>query len=194
MTPEQKALRNAHRRASYANNPYSRVEQNRRYKEKHREKVLEKARAYAKQKRLAEGGAARAKDKERREANKPEIYERTRRWYQQHPEYVNEYRLRRLEAHLLKSAKSRAKTYDIPFDITEADIVIPDICPALGIPLDRAGKKGVFNSLTLDKIIPELGYVRGNVQVVSCRANRLKSDATAEELEALAAYVRRVRP
>lgn len=38
---------------------------------------------------------------------------------------------------------------------------------------------------SLDKIIPKLGYVKGNVWVVSNKANRIKSNATIEELELL---------
>ncbi len=41
------------------------------------------------------------------------------------------------------------------------------------------------DSPSLDKIIPKLGYVKGNVWVVSNKANRIKSNATIEELELL---------
>jgi hypothetical protein len=44
-------------------------------------------------------------------------------------------------------------------------------------------------SPTLDKIIPELGYVRGNIAVISHRANRIKSDATLAEVLKLAAWL-----
>jgi hypothetical protein len=72
-----------------------------------------------------------------------------------------------------------------------ADIVIPEVCPVLGIPMFRSkGKVGVKDhSPTLDKLIPELGYVSGNVYVISSRANRIKTDATRSELQAVLAYV-----
>lgn len=35
---------------------------------------------------------------------------------------------------------------------------------------------------TLDRIIPKLGYVPGNVIIVSARANRIRNDATVDEL------------
>lgn len=45
---------------------------------------------------------------------------------------------------------------------------------------------GIQNdSPTIDKIIPNLGYVKGNVWVISAKANRMKSNATVEELELL---------
>lgn len=36
---------------------------------------------------------------------------------------------------LLHSARKRSKTKSIPFDIDENDIVVPDICPILQVPL-----------------------------------------------------------
>ena len=44
---------------------------------------------------------------------------------------------------------------------------------------------------SLDCIIPELGYVPGNVAVISRRANTIKNDATIEELELVLAYMKR---
>ena len=37
------------------------------------------------------------------------------------------------------------------------------------------------NSPTLDKFIPSKGYVKGNVQIISWRANSLKSDGSPDE-------------
>lgn len=88
---------------------------------------------------------------------------------------------------MLANAKARAKANEIPFSITIADVVIPDVCPVLGIPIRTKG--GRENAPSLDKVIPSLGYTTGNVRVISMRANRLKSDATPEELRALAEYV-----
>ena len=96
--------------------------------------------------------------------------------------------------HLLSLAKFRAKKQGIPFDLTVEDITIPEFCPILGIKLESGRGKGLLRSDTipsLDKIRPELGYVRGNVWVISWRANRLKSDASAEELELIVSALRR---
>ena len=87
---------------------------------------------------------------------------------------------------LFTSAKSRAKKFNLPFTLTHKDIVVPTHCPALGLPLDFSSKEC---TPTLDRIIPALGYVAGNIAVISWRANRLKSDATSEELQKLRAYV-----
>lgn len=91
---------------------------------------------------------------------------------------------------LRQNAHTRAKIQNVPFDITLDDIVIPDRCPVLGIPMQTNEGAMKENSYTLDKIIPEKGYVKGNVQVISMRANRLKNDATVAELEAILDYMK----
>jgi hypothetical protein len=45
------------------------------------------------------------------------------------------------------------------------------------------------NTSSLDKIIPELGYVKGNVQWLSQKANTMKSNATRTELENFAQWI-----
>lgn len=91
---------------------------------------------------------------------------------------------------LLHNAKARAKATGVPFTISVHDIVIPTHCPILGIPLFQStgSKGGGQNSPSLDKIEPERGYVPGNIIVISNRANRLKSDASIEELRAIASF------
>ena len=92
---------------------------------------------------------------------------------------------------LFYSARRRSRKGLIPFTITLDDIVIPEVCPVLGIILEPGrGKKGaVPSSPSLDRIIPELGYVPGNVQVISHKANSMKMDATLKELRSFAAWV-----
>jgi hypothetical protein len=91
--------------------------------------------------------------------------------------------------YLLRTARHRAKKNGIVFSITEEDLELVDVCPVLGIPLET-GKHNHPNSPSIDKVIPQLGYVKGNVRVISRRANTIKNDATIEELFAVAYYVR----
>jgi hypothetical protein len=90
---------------------------------------------------------------------------------------------------MLYCAKSRAKRDDVPFSIGYEDIVVPDVCPILGIRIFQNLDKGTHgpsaNSPSLDKIVPELGYVVGNIQVISNRANTMKQDASLDEIIAL---------
>lgn len=93
-----------------------------------------------------------------------------------------------IAARLLSGARSRARRNGIPFSITKADIVVPQYCPILGLPLEVGVGAMQDNSPTLDRIKPERGYVPGNVVVVSNRANRLKSDGSIEELLKIASF------
>lgn len=69
---------------------------------------------------------------------------------------------------------------------------MPTHCPVLGIKLEYSTTgRPTDASPSIDRIIPERGYVPGNVIVVSMRANRLKSNATMNELEQIARFYRR---
>jgi hypothetical protein len=83
---------------------------------------------------------------------------------------------------LWRQAKRRALASSLPFEITVYDIVIPQHCPFLEIPLIPQKNKLGPNSPSIDKIIPSLGYVRGNIQVISVKANWMKGNATIEEM------------
>lgn len=84
---------------------------------------------------------------------------------------------------MVQQAKRRAVWKGLPFDILFNDILVPEVCPVLGIPIRVQGGKVSDNSPSIDRINGDLGYVRGNVRVISFRANSLKSNATPEELE-----------
>ena len=83
---------------------------------------------------------------------------------------------------LIHLARDRSKKSGLKFDITENDLVKVDRCPLLGVAFDFSAS-GMFkyNSPTIDRINPNLGYVRGNVWVISHRANRIKNNATLKE-------------
>lgn len=85
---------------------------------------------------------------------------------------------------MLSGAKRRAKVKGFDFNLTLEDIpTIPKFCPVLGIELKVNIKAGpVDSSPSLDRIDNSRGYVKGNVRVISNRANTLKRDATVEEL------------
>ena len=93
-----------------------------------------------------------------------------------------------------KAAKKRALKCGLPFD-DEAVLQClrnpPTHCPIFGIKFE-VGKGQQMRwdaSATLDRIRPSLGYVRGNIAVISWRANRIKSDASSMELRAIADWI-----
>lgn len=105
---------------------------------------------------------------------------------------TNKYRSKHPERSLLIQAKHRAKTRGIHFNLEETDIVIPKRCPILGVKLQRLGGKRREFSPSLDRVRPSKGYVKGNIAVISWRANNLKNDESDPKIfEAIAAYLRR---
>lgn len=78
------------------------------------------------------------------------------------------------------AVKGRAAREGIAFDLTPEDIrdAIPQdgLCPILGTPLIFDGEKKDGQLASLDRKVPNLGYTKGNIVVMSYRANRLKCD------------------
>jgi hypothetical protein len=86
-------------------------------------------------------------------------------------------------------SKKRAKADEIPFSISADDIFVPTHCPVFGCELKF--EKGISNSQpSLDRLDNSLGYVPGNVRVISWRANYLKKDMTLEQMERMLQYMK----
>lgn len=96
-----------------------------------------------------------------------------------------------LALHLI-AAKGRAKKEGVPFDITPSDIEKPKRCPVFGMVLQYDGTGRGYgakeDAASLDRIYPKRGYVKGNVVVVSWKANRAKCLLTPEDVIKLAAF------
>jgi hypothetical protein len=83
--------------------------------------------------------------------------------------------------------KSRCNQRGILFNIKYEDIIWPEFCPILHIPLDRSDRD---HAPSMDRLYPEFGYTEGNVFVISNRANRMKQDCTIQDLEAIIKYIK----
>jgi len=100
--------------------------------------------------------------------------------------------------HLLCQIKARCKRSNVPFAITKDDIELVSHCPALGIELDYnttqtgRGMATSPNAASVDRIIPHLGYVPGNVQIISWRASRLKNDISIDEMDKMISYYQKL--
>lgn len=98
---------------------------------------------------------------------------------------------------LFQAAKNRATRKGVPFTLEQEDIKVLCIdlttCPVLGIELGWFNTSMLDNSPSLDRIIPSLGYVKGNIAVISQKANRIKNDATAEELGKVYSWLNKQR-
>jgi hypothetical protein len=174
-------------------------------------KDKEKARAYMKEYRAANreklraaNAAYLAANREKVRATKAAYYaanrEKAREYHaayyaanrEKALEYHAAYRAANRELHMWNAAKKRAKTKNLPFTITPSDIVIPPTCPVLGIPLQHGCGNPGPNSPSLDRIVPDRGYVPENVIVVSYRANTIKQDATPDEIALVAAFYQQI--
>lgn len=194
LTEEQRLNRNAYMREWQRNH----AEQNRAkvkaWRKANPEKRKAQARKNANEAYARDPEKFRARSKARRDAMSLEDRRKAQveawGWQKQHPSH-----------YLLYNAKYRARQCGLPCTITVDDIVIPDVCPVLGIPLipsfgnAKEGKRstgGEAGSPSLDKIIPEFGYVPENIMVISHRANSLKRDSIdPEEHRAIADYIER---
>lgn len=91
--------------------------------------------------------------------------------------------IHQLKQHILNLAKTRSKLNGIEFSITLEDFDLPSICPILHIPIiPGIGKQSAF-SPSLDRIDCTKGYIKGNIAVISYRANAMKNDASLAELK-----------
>lgn len=100
------------------------------------------------------------------------IRKATKQWQETHQAEV-----------LWHCAKQRAKRFEHKFTILSEDVLIPDKCPILGIKLTNIRGHGrIWTNASLDRIDSTKGYVKGNIQVISDLANRMKQNATPEQL------------
>lgn len=89
--------------------------------------------------------------------------------------------------------KSRAKTNNIDFDLTDEFLlsIAPERCPVLDVELawGSSNVKAKPNSPSLDSIDPSKGYIKGNVQWMSQKANTMKNNAQICELKKFASWI-----
>jgi len=149
--------------------------------------------------------AKRACARKYREANRDILRKKSKKYYRTHQEkmraqskkYCQEHkvelfasRFKHPELMLWRAARVRARQSGLLFTITVEDIVIPVICPVLGIPLsNQAEIRRVPTSPSLDRFDSAVGYIPGNIRVISWRANHLKNDGTAEEHRRIADWM-----
>jgi hypothetical protein len=111
-----------------------------------------------------------------------------------HAAYCKSYGMGRPFYALLNTARKRAKDRDLPFSITEEylESIWTGVCPVFQVRLDLPSHGGNALSPTkpsLDRLVPDKGYIPGNVIWISFRANTIKSDANSEEVQAVATWL-----
>lgn len=132
-----------------------------------------------------------------RQRNKDLWNEYSRQWRKKRKEELGDYyteynqrwRIKHPERYLVHKARGSAKARNLDFDLTEEDIYIPEECPVLGIKFDNSVKSDKNNSPSIDRLDNSKGYTKDNVNVISWRANNLKSDGTLEEFKKLVSWM-----
>lgn len=130
---------------------------------------------------------------EKRKATQRASVAKNKRHYQNY--FYKYYRENWAQA-VVNRLRARARRCGLPFDLVAADVPpIPDVCPVLGISFifGRGGNNAPLpNSPSVDRRDPEKGYVKGNICIISQRANTIRGDATVEELERVLQYARSI--
>lgn len=142
-------------------------------------------------------GGRKAESQKYYEKNKERILVQTREYQLKNPDvkkkasYKCMVKLREVNPslYLWRHLRTRAKTRGLEFNLQVSDIQIPSVCPALGIPLVWGTKNQHDNSPSVDRFDPEKGYVKGNINIISEKANRIKSNATATEIKKVAEWM-----
>lgn len=102
---------------------------------------------------------------------------------------------------LIRTSKRRARETGIEHDLDLNYLreILPECCPYLGAKFHWESKAGCGNRAThphspsIDRIDGSKGYIKGNVAIVSHRANTIKHNATEQELFRIGRAVSRLK-
>lgn len=124
-----------------------------------------------------------------RERHKEKLRAYAKAWYHlnkhrsdiraMHQQNLVNWRLKNPKKYMLQHARGNAKERGQEFNITEEDIYIPEVCPIFGTPFEYKTPYAA----SIDRIDSNKGYVKGNVQIISRKANSMKQDASPDELK-----------
>ena len=129
------------------------------------------------------------------------------KYYSNNISKYKKYNSRRRELHridprirLRGGCRARAIEKGLDFDLKSYKDLpkVPKFCPILGIPLICGKGKnfkggGTDNSPSTDRIDNDRGYLKDNIQIISRKANQMKSNATFEDVEMLYKYMKKQR-
>jgi hypothetical protein len=136
--------------------------------------------------------------------NKDHICALTKKWAKDNPDkrrtIGRKYAYKHPEQILFNSAKQRAIRFKLEFNLELSDIIIPERCPLLEIPIlyfkDKHGKNKKYKyepgAPSVDRIDNTKGYVKGNIWVISRLANNMKSSASEKYLKIFACNIMKI--
>jgi signal recognition particle GTPase len=164
-------------------------EQRKKYREENKEKIKEQRKKYKEENKEK----IKEWNKKYYQENKERINERCKKYNKENKEKLNAQRKKYREEdrgrHMAQQIRYRANEKNLPYDL-DADYlksIWPEDnkCPALGLEFSKPGEGLKENSSSLDRLVPELGYVKGNVAIVSMLANQIMSNATPDQVIAV---------
>lgn len=185
---------------------YNYPEYSKEYYRKNRDLIKARRAAMSEESKQKLAEKQREYQKRYREEHEKYFKEKLAEWRITHPDYSKEYHTKTYIPHKrpdyeqanlhpmyerLQRIKKRAREKDVPCTITVYDLDIPEVCPYLGIPLTGKTSKE-DNTPSIDRIIPALGYIPGNVEVISTLANRMKNSATPGQLVTFAQHALKI--
>ena len=138
-----------------------------------------------------------AYQREYRKSNKQTMRVSEKKTYQKNAdarcEHQRDYRKSNLPTVMVSTTRKKSSCLGLPFDLTVNYIksIWPkdDCCPILKTPFEIAAKGSNRNtSASIDRVIPNKGYTQGNVVIISMLANRIKNNATPEQVQAVGNY------
>lgn len=103
-------------------------------------------------------------------------------------------RLNNYEAEIYRKCRYRAEQRGLDFNLDISDIVIPDVCPILEVPFVYGDKGDYSYPPSINRIDNSKGYVKGNIQIISMKANTMKNSANPEELYKFCKNILRYSP
>lgn len=112
---------------------------------------------------------------------------RRKLYREKYPEKVRELKRKSEKKHratrLLRDARTRALKAGLAFSLDKNDVCIQERCPVCDVVYNMDGDKDhKRSSPSIDRLVPSLGYVKGNILVMCLRCNQLKQDQSPEEL------------
>lgn len=178
-----KACGNERNRKWHKANPEKSKEYNRKHYEANRKKRNEQNKNY----RKANPEKKRKQDRIYYKANREKLLKNQKKYHDTHPEKIKEYNRKYWKENPFRAmvirVKKRSKKRELDFDLdleymkqlwAECD----GICPMTGVTMLR-NSEGYDRDpvvMSVDRIVPEKGYVKGNVRLVSLWYNRARSN------------------
>ena len=84
------------------------------------------------------------------------------------------YRTSNPSKYMLTRIRNSARDRGLDFNLELEDLVVPEVCPILGLPFDYDSP---HYTPSVDRLDNNKGYIKGNIVIMTTLANRMKFQA-----------------